>query len=160
MLKKCLQIALRSKRCINLVNREQVTSYSSYKRYENYAEKQRMPLPSRPLTFENQQLTNVVESTEEFKFVEKLIPSSIVPEPPKHDSYPTPSGWVPIDVEKASQLPYAVLRTRFHQFPMYPLEREGGSRKLVRIKNIDGDIWVNIYLFTFCNQIYNFFKCF
>lgn len=42
-------------------------------------------------------LTGVVESRdpEEWKFVEALLPSRIVPEPPKHSSYPTPSGWVP-----------------------------------------------------------------
>jgi len=42
-------------------------------------------------------LTGVVESqdAEEWKFVEALLPSKIVPDPPKHDSYPTPSGWVP-----------------------------------------------------------------
>ncbi len=117
-------------------------SYSSYSRYQKFVEKERHALPSRPVNFGKQQLTNVVESKAEFEFVEKLLPSQIVPEPPKHESYPTPSGWVPVNVELASKLPYAVLRTRFHQFPMYPLEREGGSRKLVRIKNIEGDIWV------------------
>lgn len=42
-------------------------------------------------------LTDVVESrnAEEWKFVEALLPSKLVPEPPKHASYPTPSGWVP-----------------------------------------------------------------
>lgn len=42
-------------------------------------------------------LTDVVESRdpEEWKFVEALLPKMIVPEPPKHSSYPTPSGWVP-----------------------------------------------------------------
>jgi len=42
-------------------------------------------------------LTDVVESRdpEEWKFVEALMPSKIVPEPPQHSSYPTPSGWVP-----------------------------------------------------------------
>ncbi len=126
-----------------LSNRNLVTrSYSSYSKYQKFVVKERQPLPSRPFNLEKQQLTNVIESTEEFRFVEKLLPSPIVPDPPKHESYPTPSGWVPVNVELASKLPYAVLRTRFHQFPMYAIEREGGSRKLVRIKNIEGDIWV------------------
>ena len=45
----------------------------------------------------NPTLTDVVESRdpEEWKFVEALLPIKIVPEPPKHSSYPTPSGWVP-----------------------------------------------------------------
>lgn len=37
----------------------------------------------------------IVESTEEYRFVERLIPPTRVPEPPKHDKYPTPSGWRP-----------------------------------------------------------------
>ena len=65
-----------------------------------------------------------------------------MPEPPKHDIYPTPSGWVPVNADKSSKLNYYVLRTRFHNFPIYPLEREGGSRKLVKIKYIEGNIWV------------------
>jgi len=44
----------------------------------------------------NPTLTDVVESRdpEEWKFVEALLPNKIVPEPPRHSSYPTPSGWV------------------------------------------------------------------
>lgn len=37
----------------------------------------------------------IIESTEEYKFVERLIPPTTVPVPPKHDQYPTPSGWRP-----------------------------------------------------------------
>ena len=98
-------------------------------------------MPSKPLNWKNEEITNVVESKEEFQFVEKLLCSPIVPEPPRHESYPTPSGWLPQNVEKSSKLSYAVLRTRFHNFPIYPITREGGSRKLVRIKFIEGDIW-------------------
>ena len=66
-----------------------------------------------------------------------------MPDPPVHQSYPTPSGWVPVDVEKAMKQPYRVLRTRFHNYPIYKETREGGNRKLVRIKMIEGDIWVS-----------------
>jgi hypothetical protein len=66
-----------------------------------------------------------------------------------HEKYPTPSGWIPVNVEKALNTPYRVLRTRFHNYPIYRVEREGGSRKLIRIKNIDGDIWVNINFTSF-----------
>ncbi len=89
----------------------------------------------------------MIESKEEFKFVEKILPSELVPEPPAHEVYPTPSGWVPPNPKLSSRLSYAVLRTRFHNFPIYPLTREGGSRKLVRIKFIEGDIWVRVILF-------------
>ena len=38
---------------------------------------------------------NVEESKEEWKHVERIFPQGMVPEPPKHDKYPTPSGWMP-----------------------------------------------------------------
>lgn len=101
----------------------------------------RKPLPSRPINLKDHEFTNIIESKEEFQHVKKLIPSLVVPDPPKHESYPTPSGWVPSDYEKSSKLSYSVLRTRFHNFPIYALEREGGSRKLVKLKRIEGDIW-------------------
>lgn len=104
-------------------------------------QKEASGLPARPKDWQNYKFTKVVESKEEFKFVKKLLPSPVVPDPPKHDSYPTPSGWLPPDYAKSSQLPYFVLRTRFHNFPIYPIVRNG-SRKLVRIRYIEGDIWV------------------
>ena len=33
-------------------------------------------------------------STEEFKFVERLLPAKTIPGVKQHDSYPTPSGWI------------------------------------------------------------------
>lgn len=41
--------------------------------------------------------TGVEESRdpEEWAAVERVLPQGTVPEPPKHDSYPTPSGWFP-----------------------------------------------------------------
>lgn len=100
-------------------------------------------IPSRPSEYKNEQLTKYVESKAEFEHVKKLIPNEIVPDPPQHESYPTPSGWIPVDVEKAKKWPYYVLRTRYHNYPIYREIREGGSRKLIRIKYIQGDIWVN-----------------
>lgn len=35
------------------------------------------------------------ESTEEFKYVEKLLNNKMIPTPPQHAEYPTPSGWYP-----------------------------------------------------------------
>ncbi|KAL7978336.1 hypothetical protein Chor_014875 [Crotalus horridus] len=55
----------------------------------------------------------IVESTEEYKFVERLIPPTTVPVPPKHDQYPTPSGWRPPQ-DLPPDLPYFVRRSRMH----------------------------------------------
>ena len=38
---------------------------------------------------------NYVISHDDFKWVKRLLPPSVVPDPPKHAKYPTPSGWVP-----------------------------------------------------------------
>lgn len=36
-----------------------------------------------------------VESVDEYQFVERLLPPTSIPKPPKHEHYPTPSGWEP-----------------------------------------------------------------
>ena len=116
---------------------------SGLSRYSTATTKTPLTL-KQPITWtKDVKLTKLVESKEDFKHVLKLLPEEIVPEPPKHDSYPTPSGWRPPNYEKSKNLPYAVLRTRFHNYPIYVMEREGGSRKLVRIKYIQGNIWVS-----------------
>lgn len=105
--------------------------------------------PSRPANLKDAKLTNVIESKEEFeKYVKRILPSFLIPDPPKHESYPTPSGWVPPDYQRCTKLPYYVLRTRFHQYPIYPEERDG-SKRYVRIKNIEGDIWVCFFFHLF-----------
>lgn len=109
---------------------------------ENTQQPQGLTIPSRPLNSDKHVFTKVIESKEDFEHVKKILPKQLVPDPPKHESYPTPSGWVPPKYEKCSKLAYSVLRTRYHNFPIYVLEREGGSRKLVKIRNIEGDIWV------------------
>lgn len=40
-------------------------------------------------------LTDYVESAEEFKYVEDLLPLERIPEVPRHEKFPTPSGWYP-----------------------------------------------------------------
>ena len=42
-----------------------------------------------------QTLTGFEESSEEWEFVERILPKGLVPPLPEHPSYPTPSGWVP-----------------------------------------------------------------
>ncbi|KAL8612831.1 hypothetical protein ACOMHN_038086 [Nucella lapillus] len=79
-------------------------------------------------------------SKEDFRFVEDILPPRVVPPVPNHEVYPTPSGWCP-PREEAQSLPYFVRRTRNHMLPMYEEERNGNTRKMVKVRNIDGDIW-------------------
>ncbi|XP_071774804.1 large ribosomal subunit protein mL49 [Centroberyx gerrardi] len=80
----------------------------------------------------------ILESTEEYKFVERLIPPTRVPIPPKHDG-PAPSGWVPpADVPPA--LPYMIRRSRMHNIPVYT-DLTQGSRKTTLVRKVEGDIW-------------------
>ncbi|GCB77705.1 hypothetical protein scyTo_0021124 [Scyliorhinus torazame] len=87
----------------------------------------------------------IVESTEEFKFVERLIPPITVPIPPKHDHYPTPSGWRP-PRDPPPDLPYTVRRSRMHNVPVYT-DITHGNRKMTVIRKIEGDIWVHNFAF-------------
>ncbi|XP_066575070.1 large ribosomal subunit protein mL49 isoform X2 [Amia ocellicauda] len=63
------------------------------------------------------QFSPPVESTEEYCHVERLIPPSCVPTPPKHTG-PTPSGWTP-PPDVPPSLPYMVRRSRMHNIPVY-----------------------------------------
>ncbi|MGH0167418.1 UNVERIFIED_CONTAM: hypothetical protein FKN15_067098 [Acipenser sinensis] len=82
----------------------------------------------------------IVESTDKYRFVERLIPPSRVPEPPKHQQYPTPSGWTPPSAEPPP-LPYTVRRSRMHNIPVYT-DITHGNRKMTVIRKITGDIWL------------------
>ncbi|KAK3594331.1 hypothetical protein CHS0354_024267 [Potamilus streckersoni] len=90
-------------------------------------------------THREEEYVDIEFSTDEFKYVEKLLPSKTVPEPPKHTLYPTPSGWVPPAANLST--PYAVNRTKNHNLPVYLQVKVGGTRKLTLIRKIDGDIW-------------------
>ncbi|XP_046582015.1 39S ribosomal protein L49, mitochondrial-like [Haliotis rubra] len=79
-------------------------------------------------------------STEEFKFVETLLPRETVPDPPVHESYPTPSGWVP-PAENQSPMKYFVKRTKNHMLPLYMQTTHAGNRHMVMIRKVEGDIW-------------------
>uniref|UniRef100_A0A3Q0RAY4 Large ribosomal subunit protein mL49 n=1 Tax=Amphilophus citrinellus TaxID=61819 RepID=A0A3Q0RAY4_AMPCI len=83
-------------------------------------------------------LSAIRESTEEYKFVERLIPPSRIPAPPKHTG-PTPSGWTP-PADSPPSLPYMIRRSRMHNIPVYT-DLTNGNRKLTLVRKVEGDIW-------------------
>ncbi|AWP09121.1 putative 39S ribosomal protein L49 mitochondrial [Scophthalmus maximus] len=80
----------------------------------------------------------VIESVEEYSFVERLIPLSRVPAPPHHAG-PTPSGWMP-PADSPPPLPYMIRRSRMHNIPVYS-DLTHGRRKTTLIRKVEGDIW-------------------
>lgn len=84
------------------------------------------------------QKMTIIESTAEYKFVERLIPPSQVPAPPKHTGR-TPSGWCP-PAETPPPLPYMIRRSRMHNVPVYT-DLTFGNRKTTLIRKVEGDIW-------------------
>ncbi|KAM4722328.1 large ribosomal subunit protein mL49 [Rhinophrynus dorsalis] len=84
------------------------------------------------------QYPGIVESREEYHFVERLIPPTQVPQPPKHTA-PTPSGWIP-PRDPPPDLPYFVRRSRMHNIPVYT-DITHGNRQMTVIRKIEGDIW-------------------
>nr|XP_020472886.1 39S ribosomal protein L49, mitochondrial [Monopterus albus] len=80
----------------------------------------------------------ILESTEEYKFVERLIPPTRVPAPPKHVG-PTPSGWTP-PADSPPPLPYMIRRSRMHNIPVYT-DLTHGSRRTTLVRKVEGDIW-------------------
>ncbi|XP_047218021.1 mitochondrial ribosomal protein L49 [Girardinichthys multiradiatus] len=80
----------------------------------------------------------IIESTEDYKFVERLIPPSRIPDPPKHVGA-TPSGWIP-PAESPPPLPYMIRRSRMHNIPVYS-DLTHGNRKMTLVRKVEGDIW-------------------
>merc|ERR1719357_528988 len=80
----------------------------------------------------------VIESAEEYKFVERLIPLSRVPAPPQHTG-PAPSGWTP-PADSPPPLPYMIRRSRMHNIPVYT-DLTKGSRRTTLVRKVEGDIW-------------------
>lgn len=80
-----------------------------------------------------------VESVDEYQFVERLLPPTRVPDPPKHEQYPTPSGWQP-PRDPPPNLPYFVRRSRMHNLPVYT-DITNGNRQMTVIRKVEGDIW-------------------
>ncbi|KAK9512351.1 hypothetical protein O3M35_000796 [Rhynocoris fuscipes] len=82
---------------------------------------------------------DVSKDPEEWKFVERLLPSKWINDPVPKDSYP--SGWKPPD-PSALSLPYYVRRTKNHMLPIYLNTSKRGQRKLTIIRLIRGNIWL------------------
>ncbi|XP_068117832.1 large ribosomal subunit protein mL49 [Hyperolius riggenbachi] len=84
------------------------------------------------------QYPGIVESHDEYRFVERLIPPIQVPQPPKHTGI-TQSGWIP-PKDTLPDLPYVVRRSRMHNIPVYK-DITHGNRQMTIIRKIEGDIW-------------------
>ncbi|KAM7411100.1 hypothetical protein PAMA_021195 [Pampus argenteus] len=80
----------------------------------------------------------IIESTEEYKFVERLIPPTRIPAPPKHAGA-APSGWTP-PADSPPALPYMIRRSRMHNIPVYT-DLTKGSLKTTLVRKVEGDIW-------------------
>ncbi|KAM9342014.1 large ribosomal subunit protein mL49 [Pholidichthys leucotaenia] len=82
--------------------------------------------------------STISESTEEYRFVERLIPPSRIPAPPQRAG-PSPSGWVP-PADSPPSLPYMIRRSRMHNIPVYT-DLTHGNRKMTLVRKVEGDIW-------------------
>lgn len=80
----------------------------------------------------------ISRSPEEWKFVERLLPKTFIPEPTLKSDYP--SGWKP-PTESSCSHPYFVERNRNHMYPLYLKIQGRGERKTTKLKRIQGDIW-------------------
>ncbi|CDW52476.1 Probable 39S ribosomal protein L49, mitochondrial [Trichuris trichiura] len=90
-----------------------------------------------------------VVSTEDYKWVERLLPKPLIPDVPLHTRFPTPSGWIP-PKDRCAHCPYYVRRNRFHLFPVYSeirrdtLDRETlefSYVELAILKKVEGDVF-------------------
>jgi large subunit ribosomal protein L49 len=79
----------------------------------------------------------VVKNPPEWKFVERLLSSNVIPQPAEKPNYP--SGWQPQNIAQPS--PYTISRTKNHMLPLYLCRTHRGQRRITKVRRIEGDIW-------------------
>uniref|UniRef100_A0A8D8W424 Large ribosomal subunit protein mL49 n=1 Tax=Cacopsylla melanoneura TaxID=428564 RepID=A0A8D8W424_9HEMI len=80
----------------------------------------------------------VSKNPEEWKYVEQLIPSIVIPEPKYEPNLP--SGYKPPSV-KPGTYPYHVKRSRNHMLPVYLEVKKRTAQRKTSVNHISGDIW-------------------
>lgn len=75
----------------------------------------------------------------EWQYVERVLPSLLIPDPVKKSHYP--SGWKP-QGQNLSKRPYFIERTKNHMIPVYLKLGQRGIRRHTIIKKIHGDIFL------------------
>lgn len=81
----------------------------------------------------------ISKTPNEWNYVERLLPFETIPKFTPKEEYP--SGWVPPKEEAINQ-PYFIQRTKNYELPIYLDITYRGMRKISKIRNIDGDIWL------------------
>ncbi|KAF5285346.1 hypothetical protein FQA39_LY04445 [Lamprigera yunnana] len=81
----------------------------------------------------------VSQNPEEWKYVERTLPAPTVPTPIPKDKYP--SEWKPQGKNLINK-PYFISRTKNHMLPVYLCISQRGMRRITKIRNIQGDIWL------------------
>ncbi|XP_018565178.1 probable 39S ribosomal protein L49, mitochondrial [Anoplophora glabripennis] len=81
----------------------------------------------------------ITKDPEDWKYVERILPVAVVPEPVKKDVYP--SGWKP-QGDNLQDQPYFVERTKNHMIPVYLQVAQNGVRRHTKVKFVKGDIWL------------------
>ncbi|KAJ2951711.1 hypothetical protein O0L34_g13873 [Tuta absoluta] len=105
----------------------------SSKKYSNYA---KSPFITR---IKEQYEFDVVKNPPEWAYVERLLPFETIPQVTPKVNYP--SGWIP-PKEESKNLPYFLPRNKNHNLPIYLDITFRGTRKITKIKKIEGDIWL------------------
>ncbi|KOC62315.1 putative 39S ribosomal protein L49, mitochondrial [Habropoda laboriosa] len=81
----------------------------------------------------------VTRDPKEWKYVERLLKSKVIPEI-SLENKEYPSGWKP-PIAKPKDHPYYVQRTRNYMQPVYLHIFHRGMRRTTVIRKIHGDIW-------------------
>ncbi|VDK86429.1 unnamed protein product [Litomosoides sigmodontis] len=104
--------------------------------------------PLRAVMSRTETRSKAVEIPVNWKYVQRLMPKRLIPDIPKHDTYPTPSGWRP--AKPRPDLTFYVERNRDHLLPLYletrkdqldPKTLDFEYVELVLVKRIHGDIF-------------------
>ncbi|RLU20181.1 hypothetical protein DMN91_006788 [Ooceraea biroi] len=81
----------------------------------------------------------ITSDPNEWKYVERTLRYQIIPKPPTGD-VELSSGYKPACASPKDR-PYFIERTKNYMQPVYLVISHRGTRRITRIKNIQGDIW-------------------
>jgi large subunit ribosomal protein L49 len=79
----------------------------------------------------------IVKNPPEWKYVERLLSTNIVPQPIEKSVYP--SGWKPQAVVEQNE--YTINRTKNHMLPLYLCRTHRGQRRITKVRRVEGNIW-------------------
>ncbi|XP_012055687.1 PREDICTED: probable 39S ribosomal protein L49, mitochondrial [Atta cephalotes] len=120
---------------VQLLNRVTTTRVSQIQqRWSSYKSSSKYKTPEDYTDYE------ITKDENEWKYVERLLPYKIIPNPPTIGNK-FPSGYKPASASPKDN-PYFIERTKNYMQPVYLYRNPRGTKRVTEINRIQGNIWI------------------